>query len=79
MYVSTTSLIHPEYGINDPLRYIDAEMVPYMVVPHRWALAVPGIVLGCKAQVTHTIGNEAFDLVVADIGPDFGKSSIAAA
>lgn len=79
MYVSTTSLVRRGFGNNDPARYVDSEKVPYIVVPGIWARSVKEIVLGCRGTVTNTANNATCEVVVADIGPDFGELSMAAA
>jgi len=50
-------------------RPIDAEAVPYVVVPPQILYSVPGIVLGCMATVTHILTGQSTAAVVADIGP----------
>jgi len=57
-----TSLSHNGHAI-------DAEAVPYVVVPPLILYSVPGIVLGCMATVTHTLTGQSTAAVVADIGP----------
>lgn len=78
-HVSATSYEWPEFGKNDPRRYVDAEHVPYIVVSPLIRNAAKGVVLGCKARV-HCNG-KSVDAVVADIGPrkKIGELSIAAA
>ena len=65
----------------DPRRYVDAESVPFIVVPPLIARGVAGIVLGCRARITDTRSGLSVECVVADIGPSFkdGEASIAAA
>ena len=46
---------------------INAQIVPFIVVPPEIIQAVKGIVLGCKASVRY--GIKISDAVVADIGP----------
>jgi hypothetical protein len=48
---------------------IDAESVPYIVVPPLILQGVKGIVLGCRALVTHIGNARTVEAVVADIGP----------
>lgn len=48
---------------------IDAESVPYIVVPPLIIQGVRGIVMGCAARVTNTITGQTTEAVVADIGP----------
>ncbi len=76
---SLTWYRHPGKSANDPAAYVDAETVPYIVVPSLIIQSVPGVVRGCKARVT--LGNKSVDCVVADKGPrnKIGELSIAAA
>lgn len=48
---------------------LDAESVPYVVVPPLVLQAVSGIVLGCQAQVTNTVTGKRTKAVVGDVGP----------
>jgi hypothetical protein len=63
----------------DPAAYVDAETVPYIVVPPLVVQATAGVVRGCKARVTWQ--GKSVDCVVADRGPTtkIGELSIAAA
>jgi hypothetical protein len=76
---STTWYRHHNKAINDPAAYVDAETVPYIVVPSLIIQNTHGVVRGCKARVTR--GNKTVDCVVADKGPrnKIGELSIAAA
>lgn len=76
---STTWYRHPNKLRNDPAAYVDAETVPYIVVPPLIVQATAGIVRGCKARVTWK--GKSVDCVVADKGPSkkIGELSIAAA
>jgi len=76
---SMTWYRHPGMKANDPAAYVDAETVPYIVVPHLIVQGVAGIVRGCKARVTYD--GKSVDCVVADRGPanKIGELSIAAA
>ena len=80
-YVSTTSLQHTEFPRTDPRRYVDSEAVPFIVVPGPVAKAALGIVLGCRATITHADTGKVVEAVVADLGPasHLGEISIAAA
>lgn len=80
-YISTTSLQHREFPRTDPRRYVDSEKVPFFVVPGPVARAALGIVLGCRAEITHTVSGKSVAAVVADLGPasHLGEMSIAAA
>lgn len=48
---------------------IDAESVPYVVVPPLVIKSVRGIVLGCAARATHILTGKTTKAVVADVGP----------
>lgn len=76
---STTWYRHAGKALNDPSAYVDAETVPYIVVPPLVVQRTAGIVRGCKARVTFR--GSSVDCVVADRGPasKIGELSIAAA
>jgi len=76
---SKTWYKHPGKADDDPAAYVDAETVPYIVVPPVIVHKTAGIVRGCKARVTR--GQVSVDCVVADLGPSkkIGELSIAAA
>jgi hypothetical protein len=78
-YISTTSLQRRIYPRNDPRRYIDSENISFIVIPAPLARAAVGIVLGCKAEITHN--EKTISAVVADLGPasHLGEMSIKAA
>ena len=66
------------FPANDPQSYVDAETVPYIVVPNMIIQGVGGIVRGCQAKITYK--GKSVDCVVADKGPrnKIGELSIAA-
>ena len=76
---SITWYRHPGKLQSDPTAYVDAETVPYVVVPPLIIQKTAGIVRGCKARVTWH--GRSVDCVVADRGPSrkIGELSIAAA
>lgn len=76
---STTWYRHKDKRLDDPAAYVDAETVPYIVVPALIIQGTAGVVRGCKARVTR--GDRSVDCVVADKGPrnKIGELSIAAA
>jgi hypothetical protein len=76
---SMTWYRHPGKEADDPATYVDAETVPYIVVPPIIIQATEGVVRGCKARVTWK--GTSVDCVVADKGPrnKIGELSIAAA
>jgi hypothetical protein len=65
--------------MNDPAAYVDAETVPYIVVPRLIVQETAGVVRGCRARVEWN--GRSVDCVVADRGPamKIGEISIAAA
>jgi hypothetical protein len=76
---SNTWYRHPGMPADAPGAYVDAETVPYIVVPPIIIQRTAGIVRGCKARVTYK--DKVVDCVVADRGPAnrIGELSIAAA
>ena len=76
---SQTWYRHPGKMKSDPAAYVDAETVPYIVVPAIIIQSTAGVVRGCKARVTWK--GRSVDCVVADKGPvnKIGELSIAAA
>jgi hypothetical protein len=76
---STTWYRDLDKDIADPAAYVDAETIPYVVVPPLIIQRTKGIVRGCKARVT--LGEKSVDCVVADKSPakKIGELSIAAA
>lgn len=78
-YVSKTAYEWPQYAKTDARRFVDAAMVPYVVVNPFVRMRAAGVVLGCKARATWK--GASVDMVVADVsGPgDIGEMSIAAA
>jgi Fungal chitosanase of glycosyl hydrolase group 75 len=76
---SMTWYRHPGKLPNDPAEYVDAETIPYIVVPPLIIQKTVGIVRGCKARATWK--GKSVECVVADRGPSnkIGELSIAAA
>lgn len=81
MFVSTTAYENEGFAASDPRRYLDSEKVYYVVIPGHLRKQVPGIVLGCKAEVTNTHTGVCVTAVVGDVGPsdEIGEVSIALA
>src|SRR5215204_5985789 len=79
MIASKTWYRHPAKLMGDPAAYVDAETVPYIVVPPLIIQKTTGVVRGCKARITWK--GKTVDCVVADRGPanKIGELSIAAA
>lgn len=76
---SMTWYRHPGVPASDPNAYVDAETVPYIVVPPIIIQKTAGVVRGCRARVS--FDGKSVDCVVADRGPasKIGELSIAAA
>jgi hypothetical protein len=76
---SMTWYRHPDLRADDPAAYVDAETVPYIVVPPMIVRKTYGVVRGAKARASWN-GNSV-DCVVAELGPHdrIGELSIAAA
>lgn len=76
---SKTWYRYPDKAADDPAAYVDAQTVPYIVVPPVIVKPLAGILRGCRAKVT--IGPRSVECVVADLGPAkrVGELSIAAA
>lgn len=60
---------------------LNAYTVPFIVVPASIIKSVPGIVLGCRAQMTYLKTGLSTECIVGDIGPSFklGEASPQAA
>jgi hypothetical protein len=81
-FVSATSYRWPTLARIDPLAYVDAAGVPYIVLPSHWRAAAVGVVLGCKATVEDTRTGKILKAAgVLDFGPKakLGEASIACA
>ena len=72
-YVSTTSLIDSRYAYNNPMRYVNAEKIPYFVLPDHFS---PGIQLGDIAWIFNTHNGKSSFAIFADVGPDVGEGSM---
>ena len=81
-FVSATSYRWPERARIDPLAYVDAASVPYIVLPSHWRKLAIGVVLGCKATIEDTKTGKILEAAgVLDFGPRkrLGEASIACA
>ena len=81
-FVSATSYRWPELARIDPLAYVDAASVPYIVLPSHWRQEAIGVVLGCKATVEDTKTGKILEAAgVLDFGPrtKLGEASVACA
>lgn len=80
-YVSTTSLTDKSVkNPADPRHYVDAEKIPYVVVPPA-VMQACGVKMGDFAFVANLRNNRATAAIVADIGPKtkIGEGSMALA
>ena len=79
-YVSYTSLQDGTKDRANPLRYVNSETIPYIVVPPQ-LLAMAGVKLGDFAAVLNTKNQKLCYAIVADLGPRnrIGEGSIALA
>lgn len=81
-YVSATSYQWAGFSATDPLAYVDAASVPFIVLPSHWRMEAVGVVLGCKATVEDTKTGKILDAAgVMDFGPraKLGEASVACA
>ena len=80
-FVSATSYRWPTLARIDPLAYVDAASVPYIVLPSHWRRLAVGVVLGCKATVEDIKTGKVLETGVLDLGPKgkLGEASIACA
>lgn len=80
-YVSCTSLFRKEYELHDPRRYIDAETIPYIVIPMAMRSRVKPKFMGCHCEVENTENGKKCFAVLADMGNNdkIGEGSIALA
>jgi hypothetical protein len=76
-YVSMTALGDRRYGNQDPRRYVDAEKIPYFVLPPDLK-QITGTELGDFAYIYNTKTQKGCYAIFADIGPDdkLGEGSI---
>lgn len=80
-FVSATSYEYDGFARTDPLRYVDANSVIYIVVPGHWRMEAKGVVLGCRALVQNLKTGQVAEAAVLDFGPrsKIGEASIACA
>lgn len=78
-YVSVTALIDGNYSVTNPLRYVDATQIPYIVLPPGEQRT--GARLGDIAFVYNTQNGRSSFAIYADSGPknEIGEGSIALA
>ena len=80
-YVSATTYEHAGFKRTDPRRYVNADVVPYFVIPSHWRAEAVGVVLGCRGTIEDTRSGSILECGVFDLGPrsKCGEASIAAA
>jgi hypothetical protein len=77
LYVSQTSLIDTTYAKNDPRRYVDAEKIPYIVMPEI-LMIMADIKIGDIGYAYNPKTKKGAYAVFADVGPEglLGEGSI---
>ncbi len=68
-YISSTSYQNRQFPVNDPRRYLDAEQVPFVVIPGIVARQCAGVALGCLVVVTNIKTGDRENGVCGDTGP----------
>jgi hypothetical protein len=84
--ISGTSLHDPNFSANNTSRYVDASVVPFVVLPSGFPLPVGtqhastiADCIGCLCYVINLKTGNATGAVFADVGPNVGEASLAAA
>lgn len=78
--VSMTSYYREDFSYTDRHRWVDAEAVPYMVLPGSIRQLAKGVCLGCKARMTRTTDGVFEEGVYADSsGSNIGECSLKSA
>jgi hypothetical protein len=74
-YISTTSLEDPSKAVSDPARYVNAETVPFVVIPSEPKF---GIVLGDVGFAFNLHTGDSSEFIVGDTGPanQLGEASV---
>jgi hypothetical protein len=77
-YISMTSLVDPSKRPNDPQRYVDAETIPYFVLPSDQKFSAN---LGDFGFVVNPANGKSCGCIFADVGPEneIGEGSISLA
>lgn len=76
--VSPTALVDPAHPLADPRRYLDAEVVAYMVVPvHLLTIHGGPLTLGDVGQASYR--GRSVAVVIGEVGPGRREISVAAA
>jgi len=78
--LSMTSYYREDFPYTDRHRWVDAETVPYIVLPGSIRQLARGVCLGCRARITRTTDGKFCDGVYADSsGGNIGEVSVFAA
>ena len=77
-FISCTSYQLPQYAQNDPRRYLNAEAIPYAVVPGWLRRACRGVLMGCYGELLNLDTGDMVQVMTGDIGPRVGEYSCAA-
>jgi hypothetical protein len=80
-FISRTAYEWPQFPEDDHRRYLDACLIPFIVISPLIRARAAGVVLGCRARVTHIPSGAVCEAMVGDIGPRYkiGELSVAAA
>jgi hypothetical protein len=76
--VSCTSYQLEHFAQTDPRRYLNAEVIPYAVVPGWLRREAVGVILGCYGVLENLDNGLSVPLMVGDEGPAVGEFSCAA-
>jgi LysM repeat protein len=66
-YISRTALSDCKKPVNDPTRYLDSAVIPYIALPARHMM---GAKIGDLCLVINTMNNKSYYAIVGDIEPD---------
>lgn len=77
-YISTTALVDGNFAVQDPLRYVDATKIPYIVLPGNSLIRTTGVKKGDFAVVYYKQTNKLSFAIYADVGPKnkLGEGSV---
>jgi hypothetical protein len=79
LYISCTAYQFPEYPEEDCRAWVNAEVIPFAVIPSSVRMAVEPKFLGCRAEVYDKKTQQSLECVCAEIGPShhLGEASMA--
>ena len=80
LYISCTAYKFPEYPKEDCRAWVNAEEIPFAVIPSSVRMAVEPKFLGCRATIFDKKHQKQVDVVCCEIGPShhLGEASMAA-